>query len=435
MLVVSLAPAADAAKSAADLGVGTLVNGTGVWHAEQAWLGHQAYDVVIEVEDGRIKAVREEAPAPPGAVQLRGWTVPGFANVHSHAFQHGLRGITESGGGDFWEWRTQMYRAAENVEPGRYLERARKVFREMLKAGITAVGEFHYLHALGNQLGDELIEAAERAGIRITLLDTCYLRGGMDGKPLEGAQRTFSDGDADRWARRMDEFEDGQGVRIGAAIHSVRAVDPASMRTVAGWARKRNAPLHIHLAEQPAEVEECLAAEGCTPAQLLDREGILGADLTAIHAIHLDDRDISLLGANRVSICACTTTERDLGDRVGPIRRLADAGCTICVGSDSNAMIDILEEARGLEVDQRRSTGRRVIHQPEELFRAATIDGMQALGWDAGELKPGMLADFVTINQNWRSEWRVLNLDYLMFGCSARDVTNVVVGGTTVFSK
>jgi formiminoglutamate deiminase len=424
------------------------MNGSGLWHAEQAWLGHRAGDVLIEVEDGRIKAVTEGAPAPVGATQLTGWTVPGFANVHSHVFQHRLRGSLESGGGDFWEWREQMYRAAENVEPGRYLNQAREVFREMLEAGITAVGEFHYLHAFENELGEEVIEAAAREGIRITLLDACYLRGGLDGRPLEGAQRSFSDGSADRWAERMDSLErawleprtlgsqDGtEGVRIGAAIHSVRAVDPHSMRTVAEWARKRNAPLHIHLAEQPAEVEECLAVEGCTPAQLLEREGILGRDLTAVHAIHVDARDISVLGSNRVSICGCTTTERDLGDRVGPLRDLADAGCVLCAGSDSNALIDILQEVRGLELDQRRTTGRRVLHQSEELFRAATVDGMRALGWDAGELKPGRLADFVTIQPPQSGLWRGLGLDYLIFACSARDVINVVVGGTTVVSR
>jgi formiminoglutamate deiminase len=421
------------------------LNGSGVWHAEQAWLGRPASDVLIEVEDGRIKGVTEGVSAPAGAVRMGGWTIPGLANVHSHAFQRNLRGTTESGGGDFWEWRQQMYRAAENVEAWRYLNQAREVFREMLKAGITAVGEFHYLHALGNELGEELIEAAGREGIRITLLDACYLRGGMDGRPLEGAQRSFSDGDVEHWVQRMDELADAwseprtlagrdgtDGVRIGAAIHSVRAVDPASMRTVAAWARARGAPLHVHLAEQPAEVDECLAVEGCTPTQLLEREGILGPDLTAIHAVHVDDHDISLLGAKRVSICACTTTERDLGDRVAPIRALANAGCPITVGSDSNAVIDILEDARGLELDQRRATGRRVLHQPEELLRAATIDGMRALGWEAGELKPGMLADFITINQWKADEQRVMGPGYLMFGCSARDVVNVVVGGTTV---
>jgi len=411
------------------------VNGFGRWHADQAWLGYRAEDVLIEVEDGRLKAVTAGVPAPAGAVRLSGWTIPGFANVHSHAFQHSLRGTVESGAGDFWEWRQQMYRVAVTGDWTDYFKSARFVFREMLEAGITAVGEFHYLHALGNGLGEALTAAAAQEGIRITLIDACYLRGGMDGRPLDDVQKSFSDGDAEHWVQRMDDLDEGPGVRIGAAIHSVRAVDPASMRTVAEWARKRNSPLHIHLAEQPAEVEECLAVEGCTPTQLLEREGILGPDLTAVHAIHVNDDDISLLGANKVSICASTTTERDLGDRVGPIRRLADAGSPLCMGSDSNAVIDPFEEARGVELDQRRATGRRVLHQPEELFRAATVDGMRALGWDAGALRPGMLADFVTIGLEPHVLWRQLDLGYLMFACSACDVTNVVVGGKTVVSK
>ncbi len=411
------------------------MNGSGRWHADQAWLGYRAEDVLIEVEDGRIKAVTAGVPAPAGAVRLSGWTIPGFANVHSHAFQHSLRGTVESGAGDFWEWRQQMYRVAATGDWTDYFKSARFVFREMLEAGITAVGEFHYLHALGNGLGEALTAAAAQEGIRITLIDACYLRGGMDGRPLDEVQKTFSDSDAEHWAQRMDDLEEGPGVRIGAAIHSVRAVDRASMRTIAEWARKRNSPLHVHLAEQPAEVEECLAVEGCTPTQLLEREGILGPDLTAVHAIHVNDDDISLLGGNKVSICACTTTERDLGDRVGPIRSLADAGSQLCMGSDSNAVIDPFEEARGVELDQRRATGRRVLHQPEELFRAATVDGMRALGWDAGALRPGMLADFVTIGLEPQVLWRQLDLGYLIFGCSARDVTNVVVGGKTVVSK
>jgi formiminoglutamate deiminase len=409
------------------------LNGSGLWHADQAWLGRRAEDVLIEVEDGRIKAITEGVPAPAGAVRLEGWTIPGLANVHSHAFQQILRGRTESGGGDFWEWRRLMYGAAEDLDPAE--KYALGVFQEMLEAGITAVGEFHYLHRFANGMGQALIGAARQVGIRITLLDACYLRGGLDSRPLEGIQQTFSDGDADRWVKRVDELKDGDGVRIGAAIHSVRAVDPASMRTVAAWARKRSAPLHIHLAEQPAEVEECLAVEGCTPTQLLEREEILGPDLTAVHAIHVNADDISLLGANKVSICACTTTERDLGDRVGPIRELVDAGSPLCLGSDSNAVIDLFEEARGVELDQRRATGRRVLHQPEELYRAATVDGMRALGWEAGELKAGMLADFVTIGERPPVVWRPLDLGYLIYGRVAGDVTNVVVGGKTVVSK
>jgi len=290
------------------------------------------------------------------------------------------------------------------------------------------------LHRYGNDLGEALIEAAAAEGIRITLLDACYLRGGLDGRPLEGVQRSFSDGDAERWIARVEELREGSGVRIGAAIHSVRAVDPASMRTVAAWARRRKSPLHIHLAEQPAEVDECIAVEGCTPAELLEREGILGPDLTAIHAIHVSDSDVALLGSHQVRICASPTTERDLGDRVGPVRSLAEAGSPLSLGSDSNAVIDILEEARALELDQRRATGRRVVHSPEALLEAATIGGMRALGWDSGELKAGMLADFATV-QPPRTEWRGLGVGYLIFCCSARDVTNVVVGGRTVVGK
>ena len=408
------------------------MNGTGRWHAEQAWVGHAAENVLIEVEGGRIKRVTEGVPASQDAVALKGWTIPGLANVHSHAFQRLLRGEVESGAGDFWEWRNRMYRFTE-WDAADYFNHARLVFREMLEAGITAVGEFHYLHARGNELGVALIDAAREEGIRITLIDACYLRGGLDGRPLEAEQISFSDGDADSWARRMDELNEADGVRIGAAIHSVRAVDPESMRIVATWAREHKAPLHIHLAEQPAEVEECLRVEGCTPAELLEREGILGPDLTAVHAIHLTPHDISLLGDNEVSVCACTTTERDLGDRVGPMTALADAGCALTVGSDSNAVIDMIEEVRGLELDQRRATGRRVLHEPEELFIAATFNGMRALGWDAGELRAGMLADFITLDRS--PQWRKLTPAYLIYGFSGNDVTNVVVGGETVVGK
>ena len=408
--------------------------GSGRWHAEQAWLGHRSENVLIDVTSGRIEAVTAGVtPAPHDAVVLKGWTVPGFANVHSHAFQRLLRGEIESGGGDFWEWRDRMYSFAE-WDPADYFNHGRLVFREMVEAGITAVGEFHYLHGHGNELGEALIDAAREEGIRITLIDACYLRGGLDGRPLGPEQMSFSDGDADSWARRMDQLHESDGARLAAAIHSVRAVDPESMRIVATYARERHFPLHVHLAEQQAEVDECISVEGCTPTELLEREGVLGPDLTAVHAIHLTDHDISLLGANEVSICACSTTERDLADRVGPLHALAAAGCALNVGSDSNALIDMLEEARGLEVDQRRATGRRVLHQPEDLLRAATVNGMRALGWESGELKPGMLADFVTLEQP-RGPWRELSPSYLVYGFSGRDVTNVVVGGETVVRR
>ena len=409
------------------------MNGSGRWHAEQAWLGHPASDVLIQVEGGRIRSIEEGVPAPHDAIVLRGWTIPGLANAHSHAFQRLLRGEVESGSGDFWEWRARMYQFTD-WEPSDYFNHARLVFREMLQAGITAVGEFHYLHGHGNELGIALIDAAREEGIRITLIDACYLRGGLDGRPLEAEQLSFSDGDADRWARRVDELKPADGVRIAAAIHSVRAVDSESMRIVATYARERRMPLHIHLAEQAAEVEECVRVEGITPAELLEREGVLGPDLVAIHAIHMNERDIALLGNNEVAVCACPTTERDLGDRVGPLTSLADAGCALAVGSDSNAVIDMLEEARGIELDQRRATGQRVLHEPEELFAAATVNGMRALGWESGELRPGMLADFVTLAEPSLPR-RDIDLGYVIFGCSRGDVTNVVVGGETVIAK
>jgi len=409
------------------------LNGSGKWHAEQAWLGHRAENVLIEVEGGRIKTIEEDTFAPPDAVVLKGWTMPGLANVHSHAFQRLLRAEIESGGGDFWEWRERMYRFTQ-WEPADYFKHARLVFREMLEAGITAVGEFHYLHGHGNELGETLIDAAAEEGIRITLIDACYLRGGLDGRPLDLEQMTFSDGDADSWVRRVDDLVDTDGVRIAAAIHSVRAVDPESMRVVATYARERRVPLHIHLAEQAAEVDECMEIEGCSPVALLKREGILGPDLTAVHAIHIDPHDVTLLGQNHVSICACPTTERDLGDAVGPLQALSQAGCRLSVGSDSNAVVDVLEEARAIDLDQRRALGRRVLHQPSELLEAATVNGMRALGWDAGELKAGMLADFITLDQS-RDLWREMTPAYVVYGLSGRDVTSVVVGGQTVVQR
>ena len=409
------------------------MNGSGMWHADQAWLGHHAENVLIEVDEGRITAVTEGVPPRPDATTLKGWTLPGFANVHSHAFQRLLRGEVESGAGDFWRWRRRMYEYTD-WDPADYFEHARRVFREMLMSGITAVGEFHYLHARGNELGAALIAAAVEEGIRITLIDACYLRGGLDGRVLDERQRSFSDADADAWARRVDELEDADGVRIAAAIHSVRAVDPGSMRVVAAYARRRGMPLHMHLCEQPAEVEECMAVEGCTPVELLEREGILGPDLTTVHTIHVNGFDLSLLGAARAGVCACPTTERDLGDRVGPLQELAAAGCPLSAGSDSNAAIDLLEEARGIELDQRRATGRRVLHQPDALLEAITVNGMRALGWDGGELRPGALADFVTFDRP-ELERRRLTSDQVVFALSGRDVTNVVVGGDTVVSN
>jgi formiminoglutamate deiminase len=416
------------------------------WHAELAWLGAErgvAERVLVEVEGDRIAAVAEGVDPPAAATRLAGVTIPGLANGHSHAFHRALRGRTHRAGGDFWSWRELMYQVAAALDPDRYLALAAATYAEMALAGITAVGEFHYLHhdpagrpyADPNRMGEALVEAAGRAGIRITLIDTCYLRAGLDGRPLAGAQVRFGDGDADAWAERAGALRERPGVRVGAGIHSVRAVDPAAMATVAAWAADRRAPLHLHLSEQRAENEACLAATGRTPAALAEAAGALGPRTTAVHATHLTGEDVTRLGATGTTACLCPTTERDLADGVGPARALADAGSPLCLGSDSHAMIDLFEEARAVELDERLATERRGHHQPAALLTAATAAGMDALGWDAGRLAPGRLADLVTVglgSPRLAGTRPADAVDHLVFAATAADVTSVVVAGRQV---
>ena len=339
-----------------------------------------------------------------------------------------------------------MFDLAGKLEPDTYHALARATYAEMALAGITAVGEFHYLHhsASGapysdpNEMGEALTAAAREAGLRITLIDTCYLRGGFDDGNLAGPQRRFADADAERWGERAALMPEGDRVRVGAAIHSVRSLDEASMKTVARWAEERAAPLHFHLSEQPAENEACLAATGRTPAHLLDDAGALGPGATAVHATHLTDDDIARLGSTATHVCLCPTTERDLADGIGPARALADRGAHLCVGTDSHAVIDVLEEARAIELDERLATQRRNLLEPEVLLSAATDAGMRSLGWDAGRIEPGMLADFIAIDT---SSSRLAGagddrlIDAVVFCATAADVTDVVVGGEPVVEE
>ncbi len=413
------------------------------WHADLAWTGRPASRVLIEAEGERITSVTADVDRPPDAVRLAGITVPGLANAHSHAFHRALRGRTQARSGDFWSWREQMYAVAARLDPDRYYALARATYAEMALAGITAVGEFHYLHhqrggrpyADPNAMAAALVQAAADAGVRLTLLDTCYLQADVDGRPLTGTQLRFTDGDAAGWAARVDGLVATDTVRVGAAIHSVRAVDPESMRAVARWAGERRAPLHVHLSEQRAENAACLAVHGATPTALLADSGALGERTTAVHATHVESADVELLGASGTSVCMCPTTERDLADGVGPAGRMAAAGSPLCLGSDSNAVVDLWEEARGVELDERLVTGQRGQHRPEALLVAATAGGMAALGWPAGGLEPGGLADFVTLRAD---SPRLAGVDpavlaaYLVFAASASDVSSVVVGGRAV---
>ncbi|MGH3324738.1 MAG: formimidoylglutamate deiminase, partial [Streptomyces sp.] len=256
-----------------------------VFWCECAWLnGTVEQGVVIETgADGRIAGVRTDIEAPPrGAEVLSGLTLPGLANAHSHAFHRALRGTVQVGSGTFWTWRDTMYRVASGLTPDSYFALARAVYAEMALAGITCVGEFHYLHhAPGgaryddpNAMGHALIAAAGEAGIRITLLDTAYLASGLGrrgrGEPPGQQQLRFSDGTAEAWAERADGLRaDGEHVRTGAAVHSVRAVPAREFGPVVEWAAQRSAPLHVHLSEQTAENDACREAHGCTPTRLL----------------------------------------------------------------------------------------------------------------------------------------------------------------------
>jgi formiminoglutamate deiminase len=384
-----------------------------------------ADDVLLEVTDGVITSV--EVRGQPGGVA--GLTLPGLANCHSHAFHRALRGHTQQERGSFWTWREQMYAVAADLTPDSYFTLARDVYAEMRDTGITAVGEFHYLHHQPdgtpyddpNEMGRALLAAADEAGIRIRLLDTCYLAAGFD-RPPEGVQVRYSDGDAHAWAERVAAFDDQ---RVGAAIHSVRAVPRDQLKVVVEAAA--GTPLHVHLSEQVAENEACLAATGLTPTQLLAEAGALGPTTTAVHATHLTDDDIALLGQSHTRVCFCPTTERDLADGIGPARRLHDAGAVLTLGSDSHAVIDLFEEMRAVEMHERLATQRRGHWSATELLAAATYDGHGSLGFeDAGRIAVGQRADLVTVDlDSIRTRGTGSSPETLVFAATGADVVEV----------
>ena len=435
---------------------------TGRYHLEYAWIGtltggapRLEADVLVEVADGRFAAVTPGVPAgtaaTDGGLRLPGLTLPGLANAHSHAFHRALRGQATrgragGGTGSFWTWRDGMYAVADRLDPDTYYRLARAVYAEMALAGITCVGEFHYLHhaPVGvpypdpNAMGLALIHAARDAGIRITLLDTLYLTASVDGAPALGIQQRFSDGTPDAWAARVAALSasDPAGqphVRVGVAAHSVRAVPPDALATVVASAAGR--PVHVHLSEQRAENDACLAKFGRTPTQLLGDHGFLGPTTTAVHATHLADEDRTLLGDTDTTVCFCPTTERELADGIGPARALVDAGAPLCLGSDSHAVIDMFEEARAIEMHERLRTELRGHFAAAELVVAATLAGHRALGWhDAGAIVPGARADLVTVRLD---SVRTAGTDpaaAAVFAAAAADVTHVLVDGNLIVS-
>lgn len=421
------------------------------WWCEHAWINDQAIaDVRIEADDsGVITAVVTGCQPSPNDQRLHGLVFPGFANAHSHAFHRALRGRTHGDGGTFWTWREVMYRVAKNLNPDNYYRLARAAFAEMVLAGVTCVGEFHYVHHNvdgtpynePNAMAHALTQAAADAGLRITLLDTAYLAGGLASEghtELSAEQKRFADRDVEAWASRWSAFDDNHqwtpgGVLAGAAIHSLRAVPRDQLKLVTE--ARPNAPVHVHLSEQIKENESMLAHYGVTPTQLLADTGALSPRLTAVHATHLTAEDIRLLGEANAGSCFCPTTERDLADGIGPARALHDAGSMLSVGSDQHAVVDMFEDVRALEMHERLTTYQRGRFAPRELVSVITTNGHQAMGWSgAGRLNVGAPADLVAVSLSSVRTAGSLP-DQVLYAATAADVTDVVCGGRRVVAE
>jgi len=415
---------------------------TTVW-AETAYLsGAPVAGVRFGVDAaGRITHVETGVSAHDDDLRL-GTVLPGIGNAHSHAFHRLLRGTTHGHGGDFWRWRESMYDAAASLDPQRYLAVARAVFAEMLVSGYTAVGEFHYLHHTADGTPYDpahamelaLATAASDVGIRLVLLDTVYLAGGFD-LPLSEQQRAFDDRTPERYLERWHALRAVLPAEhtLGAAIHSVRAVPADAIRAVLAGL-PQDIPLHVHVSEQPQENADTLAATGLTPTALLHSLGALTPRLSLVHATHLSDDDIALIGAAGASVVLCPTTEADLGDGIGPARALADAGARLAIGSDQNAVIDPLLELRGLEAGERLSSGQRGRFSPSELVRLAASGGYTSLGLGGNDLAVGDLCDLVEVSTSSVRTTGTAS-GQLALTATATDVGRVLVGGRVVADR
>jgi formimidoylglutamate deiminase len=364
--------------------------------------------------------------------------LPGFVNVHSHSFQRLIRGKSESrivSGKDFWSWRGTMYHAASQLDPREVYDVARMAFLEMVLAGTTTVGEFHYLHNAPdgqpyddpNLLSKQVIAAAQSVGIRIVLLRTAYLRSGYELPRDPGQTRFFESTTAflgNTHALMRECAASASEVRFGVAPHSIRAVPLCDLIEIAAWSRENKLPLHMHVAEQIAENAACLREYGLNPVELLNKERLLGPDFTAVHAIHINADEIAMLADAGTTICSCPATERNLGDGILAADLVMAAGIRVALGSDSQAQIDPLEDARELDYHLRLEQQERAILDQlaaktlaSTLFDCATVHGARSLALPGGGLAPGSFADFFTVDLN----------DVSIAGHSAEDLLPIIV--------
>lgn len=369
----------------------------------------------------------------------------GFATAHSHAFQRALRGRTQRKSGtpgSFWSWRGLMYDLAAKLSPEDVFSISRFAFVELAMSGVTAVGEFHYVHHAQDGapyeertlLAEMVIRAAQEAGLRITLIRTAYLRGGHN-QELAPAQLRFADADVDLVLRDVEtlkqRFAETPQVKIALAAHSIRAVPLPDVQALADFARRNDMPFHMHVAEQRREIEECRAEYGKSPVLLLHEAGVLDENFVAIHATHLADEEIRILGETKARVCLCRTTERDLGDGLPRTKDLLDAGVKICLGVDSHALSDAFEEMRAVELDERsRTEARTVAAEAPQLLQMGTQNGYAAIG-----MADAWQDDRVTLKKHdpaiafCKGEALV---DGIVFGASPRVIERVVVAGQTV---
>lgn len=420
-----------------------------VFAPELTWTGERfERDLAIEVDAaGRISAVGQEVGPVTDPLPRRA-LLPGFVNVHSHAFQRGLRGRGESfpaGAGSFWTWREAMYDLVRSLGPDAFEALCLQAFREMRGAGVTTVGEFHYLHHADPSTPDfeldfRVLRAAKAAGIRLVLLQSWYAHGGP-GRPLAGGQRHFETASMAEFWRQVDRLEgalDPATQSIGIAPHSIRAATPEEFAELHAEARRRGMVVHFHAEEQPIEIDECLAAHGRRPLALLLDHLPIGPESTAVHLTHTTPRDLARFAATGATLCLCPTTEGNLGDGISNLPDFLAAKGHVAFGSDSNARISTLDEMRWTELVQRLSRQKRgVVLDPDgnvapRLLHFATAGGARSLGIPAGRIEPGHWADFTVIDLGALELAGVADenlTEALVFGCGERVVTGTVVGG------
>jgi formimidoylglutamate deiminase len=415
---------------------------------------------------GRINGLTRETESGGRVVRLKNRAMlPGLVNAHSHAFQRVIRGRTERRTGEhdsFWTWREMMYSAASRLEPEEIYTASRMAFLEMALGGITSVGEFHYIHHApdgsaytdANLLAKAVVRAARDVGLRIALLRVAYARSGYRVEP-NTRQVRFLEANVEDYLRNVESLKtelaraEPQAAWVGLAPHSVRAVPLPFLREVARYAEAEDdMPLHMHVAEQPAELEACLEEYGRTPVELLASEHLLTENFTGVHAIHITQEEARSLARARATVCACPTTERNLGDGIIPADMLFKEGVTVALGTDSHAQIDLLEDARELEYHLRLQKLTRAALAPAEddsasalagrLFDCATASGARSINAPGGKLEAGRAADFFTVDLDDPSIAGAGADDLLaciVFGLARTAIREVFVGGKQIIDE